>query len=177
MKRLATWLFRLLFDNIVLAREPDFIVGADNSNGAYLLRWWVIPRNRLFNVYLHQFLRDDDDRALHDHPWAWCSFLLQGQYMEHTIAAGGIHRRQLRQAGSLKLSGPRRAHRVELLREIVDNGDPIVQLSDPPVPCWTLFITGPVVRRWGFHCPKGWVDFERFTKPGATGEVGSGCDG
>lgn len=177
MRRLAAWLFTFLFLRVADRREPDFIVGDDNPDGAYLLRWWLIPRNRVFNVYLHKFLRDDDDRALHDHPWCWLSFLLHGSYMEHTIAAGGIHRRQLREAGSLKASGPRRAHRIELLREIVDNGDPFVQKSDPPMPCWTIFITGPRIRRWGFHCPKGWVDFARFTKPGATGQTGAGCDG
>jgi hypothetical protein len=48
-------------------RRPDFIIGgADNP---YLLRWWIIPRNRWCNVYLHKILRDDDPRALHDHPW------------------------------------------------------------------------------------------------------------
>jgi hypothetical protein len=23
-------------------------------------------------------------------------------------------------------------------------------------PTWTLFLTGPVVRKWGFHCINGW---------------------
>lgn len=59
-KRVASRLFRPFW------RAPDFYIGG-NAN-PYLLRWWVIPRNRFFNVYLHKFLRDDDDRALHDHP-------------------------------------------------------------------------------------------------------------
>lgn len=147
-------------------RDPDFIVGGPDN--PYLLRWWLIPRNRVLNVYLHQFLRDDDDRALHDHPWAWCSLLLSGRYYEHTIAAGGIHRRTERHAGSLRISGPRRAHRIEL----PEGGAGAKQ------PCWTLFITGPRVRLWGFHCPQqGWLDYRRFTRPGATGETGAGCDG
>ncbi|MGH8075605.1 MAG: hypothetical protein ACREO4_16265 [Lysobacter sp.] len=170
MRRLAAWLFIYLFNTVAMARAPDFIVGADSPDGAYLNRWWLIPRNRVFNVYLHEFLRDDDDRALHDHPWAWCSFLLHGEYIEHTIADGGIHRRQVRQAGSLKVSGPRRAHRIELF----DFG---MEAQQGKERCWTIFITGPRMRRWGFHCPKGWVDFARFTKPGATGEMGAGCDG
>lgn len=58
----------------VFGRKPDFVIG-DLSN-PYLLRWWVIPRNRFFNVYLHKFLRDDDDRALHDHPWWSMSIIL-----------------------------------------------------------------------------------------------------
>ena len=33
-------------------------------------------------MYLHLFLRDDDDRALHDHPWDNASFLLTEGYVE-----------------------------------------------------------------------------------------------
>lgn len=180
---IATRLFLFLERHVASRRAPDFIVGDDNPDGAYLLRWYLIPRNRVFNVYLHKFLRDDDDRALHDHPWAWCSFLLAGRYIEHTIAAGGIHRRQPREAGSLKISGPRRAHRIELFPAwwLEDDFDEACAMHarDAAIkaPCWTIFITGPRVRRWGFHCPKGWVDFARFTKPGATGQTGAGCEG
>ena len=65
-------------------RKPDFIIGPKDA--PYLRRWWIIPRNRLFNIYLHQILRSDDDRALHDHPWINCSIILKGRYMEVTPA-------------------------------------------------------------------------------------------
>lgn len=188
LPHIAAALFAILQHKVANRRAPDFIVGADNPDGAYLRRWYLVPRNRVLNIYLHQFLRDDDDRALHDHPWPWCSLLLDGGYFEHTIAAGGIHSRQLRVAGSVKVSGPRRAHRIELLRWADPDPDPSDEYADddhvdasfslqPSAPCWTLFITGPRMRRWGFHCPQaGWVDFARFTKPGSTGETGAGCD-
>ena len=139
-------------------RPPDFVIGGSN---AYLRRWFVIPRNRIFNVYLHEFLRSDDDRALHDHPWANLSILLRGRYVEHTIAAGGVNRRQTFVAGDWRLRWTGRiAHRVEL--------------TDGP--CWTLFITGPRYRQWGFHCPdRGWVHWAAFTSPGDSGSVGKGC--
>ena len=41
-------------------REPDFIIGG--AERPYIRRWWIIPRNKLFNIYLHQVLRDDDER-------------------------------------------------------------------------------------------------------------------
>lgn len=153
-------------------RAPDFVIGGEER--PYLRRWWVIPRNRFLNIYLHQFLRSDDDRALHDHPWANLSILLRGSYIEHTIAAGGIEHRHELHAGQwrLRLSG-RLAHRVELLQ---------VRLVVPwpayaTQPCWTLFITGPRYRAWGFHCPKqGWIPWERFTAPDDIGSVGKGCD-
>lgn len=146
------------------ARKPDFVVGGglEGERVAYLLRWYLIPRNPVFNVYLHHFLRSDDDRALHDHMYVNLSVLLAGAYTEQTIAAGGIKVRTRRVAGEMKLRPPHHAHRIEL--------------SDGP--CWTLFITGPRVRAWGFHCPEqGWVPWEEFTAAGAPGEIGKGCGG
>lgn len=149
----------------IAARNPDFVIGDDDR--PYLRRWHVIPRNPLCNVYLHHFLRSDDDRALHDHPWASMSILLDGCYLEHTIDAGGIHRRRLLRPGDvrIRLSG-RFAHRVEM----VPRDDGITPYA------WSLFITGPRYRQWGFHCPDvGWVHWQDFTSPGRPGEIGPGC--
>ena len=43
-------------------------------------------------------------------------------------------------------------------------------------PSWSLFITGPKLRTWGFWCPKGWMHWEKFVKvvPGGN-EIGAGC--
>lgn len=154
------WFRQRLLD-IAVRRAPDCVIGGEAR--PYLRRWWVIPRNHFFNVYLHQFLRDDDDRALHDHPWANCSILLQGEYTEHQILAGGVHVRHVRKQGHwyLRPSG-KIAHRVELHAG----------------PAWTLFVTGPSYRQWGFHCPeRGWVHWRIFTaaEDGKPGEIGSGC--
>jgi hypothetical protein len=143
----------------ITRRAPDFVIGGDHR--PYLRRWWVIPRNKFFNVYLHEFLRSDDDRALHDHPWANCSLLLHGSYTEHTIAAGGVEHRAVLVAGDLRLRWTGRiAHRIEL-----HDG-----------PCWTLFITGPRYREWGFHCSTRWVHWKRFTAESNPGDIGKGCD-
>lgn len=138
-------------------READvYIGGRDNT---YLSRWWMIRRNKWFNVYLHHFQRSDDDRALHDHPWWSLSVLLRGSYTEHTISAGGINVRSILNAGQVKFRCASQAHRVEL-----HDG-----------PCWTVFITGPRIREWGFHCPKRWVHWRQFTS-GKDGEtIGAGC--
>lgn len=60
-------LFTFLRERVADRRPPDFIVGRDGED--YLRRWHLVPRNPLFNVYLHQFKSSDDDRAHHDHPW------------------------------------------------------------------------------------------------------------
>lgn len=138
-------------------RPPDLIIGGNDD--PYLRRWWLIPRNRWFNVYLHHFMRSDDDRALHDHPWWNLSILLDGRYVEHTIDAGGINRRAERHAGQMKFRRACAAHRIELV----------------DWPCWTLFITGPRLRDCGFHCRRGWVPWQQFTKPENPGEIGRGC--
>lgn len=153
-------------------REPDFVIGG--ADRPYLRRWWLIPRNRLFNVYLHQFLRSDDDRALHDHPWINLSVLLQGAYIEHTIAAGGVEHAQRLVAGQLRARATGTfAHRIELLQDI----DGTANVDGSPIPCWTLFITGPRYREWGFHCPRaGWIHWQKFTAAEDIGAVGMGCD-
>lgn len=144
------------------SRPCDFTVGAKDS--IYLKRWWLIPRNGLFNVYYHLFLHSDDDRALHDHMYFNLSILLEGEYIEHTIKAGGVQVTKHRTAGTLsgiKFRAPWSAHRIELINS---------------TPCRTLFITGPRMRRWGFHCPKGWRHWKEFVQqePGGNSQ-GKGC--
>lgn len=159
-----------------MRRAPDVVIGG--ADDPYLLRWHLIPRNPIFNVYLHQFLRDDDDRALHDHPWVNVSLLLHGCYDEHTIAAGGVHHVRRREAGAIVLRGPRRAHRIALAKvrevSVVDGKR---TWRDVPVPCWTLFVTGPRLREWYFHCPHaGMVHWRDFTDPETNGRTtGKGC--
>lgn len=144
--------------NVAVSRDPDFLIGGKED--PYMRRWWVIPRNKVFNIYLHHFLRSDDDRALHDHPWVNLSILLYGSYVEHTIAAGGVESAVRYEEGAMKARLASAAHRVELTEG----------------PCWSLFITGPVVREWGFHCPRGWRPWKQFVDERDTGSVGRGCD-
>jgi hypothetical protein len=66
-------------NKIARSRPHDFTVGA--ARDPYMLRWWVIPRNKVFNIYLHNFMRSDDDEALHDHPWAFnLSIIVHSEY-------------------------------------------------------------------------------------------------
>jgi hypothetical protein len=156
---------RIRIAGLATKRPPDFVIGGDEP---YLLRWFLIPRNPIFNIYLHEFWRDDDDRALHDHPWLFnASWLLRGAYIEHTIKAGGLVVKTLRQAGAFKLRVGPAPHRLELTTNSV--GD--------KMKCWTLFITGPRVRSWGFYCmERGWIHWKQFTAPDDKGAVGAGCD-
>ena len=137
-----------------MLRAPDFVIG--EAAAPYLRRWWIIPRNEGCNVYLHEILRSDEDRALHDHPWPNTSMLLDGRYVEHT-AAGAV----MREAGWVGTREATDAHRLEIL---------------PGERAVSLFITGPKIREWGFLCPQGWRHWRDFTG-GENGElVGRGCE-
>jgi hypothetical protein len=125
----------------------SFILKRLNRQGdqhiGYLRRWYLIPKNRYFNIYLHNILRSDQDHELHDHPWHSLSFLLQGEMREwHANGVKNIHRflPVFRRA--------RFAHRLERVQ-----GD-----------IWTIFITGPKIREWGFHTFAGWVHWKTFLK-------------
>lgn len=155
---LAKCLKRLIADRIT--REPDHRIGEEDN--WYLLRWYIIPRNRFFNIYLHRFLRSDDDRALHDHPWWSFSICLDGGMYEITENLKFFNKRRCVRVGDMVLRSPTFAHRLELS-----------PLFDLPV---TLFITGPRIREWGFLCPKGWRHWQLFTAKDDSGQVGRGCE-
>ena len=138
----------------VLARHwgpPDLIIG-DN----YLHRWYIIPRNRFFNIYVHHIMKSDDDRALHDHPWWSVSFKLWGRMYEILPTKFRTPRLFVPIVRS-----PRMAHRLVIL---------------PGESCWTLFITGPRLREWGFWCHQGWRPWYEYVSGADRGQIGKGCE-
>lgn len=144
---------------VAARRDCDFVVGGRDS--PYLRRWWLVPRNPFLNVYLHEFLRSDDDRALHDHPWWSLSLLIKGCMVEHCDDVLGRPLRLPLGPGEVRLRSARFAHRLALPAR----GS-----------CWTLFVTGPVLREWGFHCRHGWVPWRDFTRVDDAGSIGAGCE-
>lgn len=165
---LRRFLVRRMVERVPARRAPDVVIGGEDH--PYLRRWWVIPRNRWFNIYLHEFLRSDDDRALHDHPWASLSIIIDGPGYTEVVSIGdprdpATHRQLFRPRGSLVFR-PRaaHAHRIALVAD-----------HDGELPVWTLFLTGPVRRRWGFWCPQGWRHWREFTDARGTG-IGRGCE-
>jgi len=152
-------------------RAPDYVIG-DPPN-PYLRRWWIVPRNEGCNVYLHEILRSDDDRAGHDHPWANRSYLIDGGYQEVIY---------YRQTPWVEMGRFERKAGDYLFREAEDTHRLIVPEGGR---CISLFMTGPKVRDWGFWCPGDpgsavrqeprFVPWQEFTG-GEHGElVGQGC--
>lgn len=174
--RPVRWLHRLLLRRIA-GRKPDDIIGGEEN--PYLIRWCLIAKNRWFNLYLHHTVRSDDDRALHDHRWWNVSLLLDGGYFEIVprFPEAWPHNHETRivarEVGALVLRRPSAPHRLALWEDEVEGRER---------PSWSLFITGPRVREWGFWCfnthrrttaPR-WVHHEDFTDESGL-RVGKGC--
>ena len=155
---------RLLADLIYSVRprrKPDFLIGPSRDD-PYMRRWWIIPRNNWFNIYLHHMRHDDDDRAPHDHPWWSLSLCLRGFIREHRMVIeeqGRIWYINGFERGDWVFRGTNYIHRLALPR-----GD-----------AWTLFITGPKVRVWGFWCPRGFKPWQEFVDSDQPGQPGRGC--
>lgn len=105
----------------------------------YLERYWVGAAFGV-TVYLHRFLRPDEERWLHDHPWRWSAGLvLSGGYVEERLShwdpAVGycVAIREVR-PGRLNVLGAGAFHRVAHVRPGT----------------WTLFVTGRRCKGWGF---------------------------
>ena len=133
----------LLKRRIITKRKPNFIIPY-NKKKTYMERWYLIPRNKVFNIYLHQYKYPDPDYHLHDHPWFNMSLVLFNSYTEHTIKYGGVNKYKEYKIGNLVFRSPWYTHRISNIIGGV---------------CRTLFITGPVMRQWGFHTSiTGWLD-------------------
>lgn len=107
--------------------------------GPMLKRYFLIG-TPWFGLYLHHFIRSDNDRHFHDHPWSFLTFLIGGGYIEHT-PAGTFRRRRF----SLLWRPAEWRHWVEV-----------------PTPVWTLVVRFRKRRAWGFITPKGWIHFKEY---------------
>ena len=129
------------------SRPCDMLVDED-----YMERWFIIPRNKFFNIYAHHFFGSDADTP-HDHPWFSLGWILDGEYVEHTPYGSRV-----KKSGSITLRAPSSFHWIEI---------------DKPV--YTLFITGPRWRKWGFLCNKKWVPYDEYIAQSGSNRLASGC--
>lgn len=165
--RLADWLlWHCVYRTIY--RPPDVRIGEPGSYS--LLRWWLTPRIWwLPKLYFHQMLRDDDDRALHDHPSFSLSLVLTddlGEVYQTAPPDGPVRFRRFRK-GQLVWRSASAGHRLTVTKG-----------RD----AFTLFMFGPDIREWGFLCPQGWRKWRDYAKPMnddgggyQSGRVGRGC--
>lgn len=105
------------------------------QTGVYVRRWYI--ETPLFSARVHHWLHSDDSRNFHDHPWWFVTFVFAGGYTD------------VSPSGSQEMQAPKIAFRPALHRHTV-------QVKSGGA--WTLLITGPKIRNWGF-----WVK-DKFKK-------------
>lgn len=105
----------------------------------YVIRWRV--ETPFGSVRLHHWLSHDDDRAPHDHPWNFTTFVLKGGY------------RDVSPEGNEYLHAPTVRHRSATHQHTVfpDEGG-----------CWTVIVTGPKIRTWGFWIAGKFVKMNKY---------------
>lgn len=136
--------------------------GAGSDTGPYLVRWSLTTP--FGDIKLHHILRSDEERDLHDHPWSFVSLILWGGYWEHTAefvfgdprydyrdSVSGLPstRRTWHGPGSILRRPAPSPHRLELPRGRS---------------AWTLVITGPRTREWGFRTICGWLPWNEYAR-------------
>lgn len=148
-----------LFKKIIIHRTGDV------DKTPYLERTFLMI-TPWFRVMWHKFLISDDD-CLHDHPWAFLSFIVKGGYWEwcdydqlslkerkkidftkierRLGPDGGLQIRRRYNPGSILFRRADWKHKVE-----VDK------------PAYTLVITFKKERRWGFWPKRGWVHHSEY---------------
>lgn len=105
----------------------------------YVIRW--IAETPWASARVHHWLGPDDDRAFHDHPWWFLTFVARGGYTDEN-PDGGEHL----QAPALRFRPALHRHTV-----VPDEGG-----------AWTLLLTGRIARPWGFW--RGGTKFIRANK-------------
>lgn len=145
-------------ERVMRSREPDVVIGTYDH--PYVFRWYLIPRNPILSIYLHHFVRGDEDDALHDHMSFTLSYIVENGYAEEFRNCV-----RLRKVGRVYLRDPWSGHKIHLV--------PYGTEKSPANPLFctatTIFVTGPRFRNWGFHCPKGWVPWQKIIKTGHYG--------
>lgn len=132
--------------------------------------------NAWFAIRLHHFFRSDEDH-LHDHPWWFLTLVLRGSYEDWTECPA-CHGSQIVIDPALE-ADPEVPKGQDWMPCLICE-DPTVGptgqvLGDRMTPgtirfrpalhrhrvvtdgVWTLCVSGPKFRDWGFHTPEGWL--------------------
>lgn len=102
----------------------------------YAYRWVFIFFG--YSIRFHKWIRSDDKRYMHDHPWWFITFVLRGSYTDVSDnSSDTLKRFSLRYRPSLH------KHYVDI----------------PKGGCFTILFTGKPHRNWGF-----WIN-NKFKRP------------
>lgn len=128
----------------------------------YLRRWYLMRFPKLFSIRLHHILLPDTDRDPHDHPWPFVSIILRGGYDEVWSPEADEFRRVFKHLWTW--SAAQRPKRVRRISHHRSTDLHQITRFHRPGGAWTLFITGPERRVWGFQTSDGWMDYKRYER-------------
>lgn len=137
--RLINRAIRTPYDHLIVQYDRVYRVSHDadldnwpHASHWYMRRYWLFRCGPL-QARIHHILSADPGRDLHNHPWAWRTFILHGWYAEDRLAVNTSRSVFIRKSGDTSSMGRNDYHRIS---EISEGG------------AWTLFVT--------FGRPKGW---------------------
>jgi hypothetical protein len=106
----------------------------------YCYRWVV--NLGLFSI--HHWVRSDDTRAYHNHPYWFITLILKGKYLDVTDKGTEELSR-----GSIRFRKASHTHTV-----VIPTGSE----------CWSLLLTGPKINKWGFFHGGRFFRSEKYFK-------------
>lgn len=136
----------------------NILGNSEDPTDVYLVRYFVL-QSKYCNIYLHRFLRSDRD-DLHDHPWNFATYLVDGAYSE--VTPNGTNRRTNYTDGL----GKRVKQNTLVFRKATDKHqvkvDRDFRYYERRLAPLTLFISGPVKRDWGFWVNGVWTHWQIY---------------
>lgn len=146
--RLPNWIVDRLIES---AKKRPF-----THLDGYMERYWLVPPSKWlpFDIRIHKILRSDNDRHMHDHPWASLSWILRGKYHEEMPL-------DQKQNPALDLTRQRVRPMSEgciAWRKATDRH--MLKLYDGPV--YSMFFMWTYQQKWGFYTPKGKVPHDQY---------------
>lgn len=131
--------------DLLVERE---VIGAPEC--ALLHRWTLLDTTR-GRLWVHHFMPDTEDRDPHDHPRSFVTFVVAGGYTDISYlptwsASGFVERISRCRRGSIHFRHAEHMHRTKT----------------GPDGAWTIVLTGPDVREWGFLKHGIWWPMRRY---------------
>lgn len=162
-----------MFERLFRLALPEPKIIRECEGDAPMLERFTLVRTPWGSLRLHHFVRGDDDRATHDHPWSYLTFVLAGGYVEirpsrsvralvsigsalstSRLIEATLERFRVR-PGMLLYRPAWWIHRIELA---------------PGRDAWTLIWMSKKSREWGFFTPTGWLHWRQYYRV-------AGCSG
>jgi hypothetical protein len=133
--------------------HSDILRTIDGKLFVYMRRHKLLT-TKLGEVRIHEIMLSDQDEFLHDHPFNFVSIMLAGSYEEtwrdpvqHVTPIDYSTHVEVRSALSVRYVPATRLHKLRLV-----GGGKV----------WTLVLTGPRNRQWGFAHGEHWKPWDEF---------------